>query len=106
MASRRHCRPGLRRVVVVLDLNLFWDINGSHFHASLAHHHSGVVGNGGLAAYAALELDYTSGVLHYGLYLGITVLLRLCLQLYPLVVSRKNPRVVTTRRSFFPNPEP
>ena len=30
----------------------------------------------------ALELDYTSGVLVYSV--GITVLLRLCLQLYPL----------------------
>jgi hypothetical protein len=43
-----------------------------------------LLGMGGLAAFAALELDYTSGVLHYGLFLGITVLLRLCLQLNPL----------------------
>lgn len=43
-----------------------------------------LLGIGGLAAYAALEIDYTSGVLHYGLFLGITVLLRLCLQLNPL----------------------
>jgi hypothetical protein len=43
-----------------------------------------MLGIGGLAAFAALELDYTTAVFHYALYLGITVLLRLCLQLYPL----------------------
>ncbi len=43
-----------------------------------------LLGIGGLAAYAALEIDYTTAVLHYAVYLGITVLLRLCLQLYPL----------------------
>jgi hypothetical protein len=43
-----------------------------------------LLGMGGLAAFAALELDYTTAVFHYALYLGITVLLRLCLQLYPL----------------------
>jgi hypothetical protein len=42
-----------------------------------------LLGIGGLAAFAALELDYTTAVFHYSLYLGITVLLRLCLQLYP-----------------------
>jgi hypothetical protein len=39
---------------------------------------------GGLAAFAALDFDYTTAGFHYALYLGITVLLRLCLQLYPL----------------------
>jgi hypothetical protein len=31
---------------------------------------------GGFAAFASLELEYLSGVIHYGLYLIVTVLLR------------------------------
>lgn len=42
-----------------------------------------LAGLGGLAAMASLELDYMSGVMHYGIYLLLTVLLRLAMTLPP-----------------------
>ena len=38
---------------------------------------------GATAGLASLELDFTSGALHYGLYLLVTVLLRLLMGLPP-----------------------
>ncbi len=42
-----------------------------------------LAGIGGFAAMASLDLDYFSGVLHYGFYLTVTVMLRLLMGLPP-----------------------
>ena len=42
-----------------------------------------LVGAGGVAALACLEMDFTSGALHYGMYLLVTVLLRCVMGIGP-----------------------
>jgi hypothetical protein len=42
-----------------------------------------MIGLGGVVGLASLDLDYLNGAIHYGLYLGVTVLLRLIVQLPP-----------------------
>lgn len=44
-----------------------------------------MTGLGAGAAFAALDLDYMKGMLHYGLYLLVTVLLRVVIGLSPLI---------------------
>jgi hypothetical protein len=39
---------------------------------------------GGAAAYAALDLEFGSAVMHYAFYLGVTVVLRLVMGLPPV----------------------
>lgn len=43
-----------------------------------------LVAAGGLAAFACFDLEYMSGVFHYGFYLAVTVLLRLAMHMPPL----------------------
>jgi hypothetical protein len=43
-----------------------------------------LIGVGALASFATLDLDYTTAAFHYGLYLGICVLLRVIMHLPPL----------------------
>lgn len=43
-----------------------------------------LIGLGAFTAYASLDFDFGMGALHYGLYLSVTVLLRLVLGLTPL----------------------
>ena len=43
-----------------------------------------LVGVGAIAPFASLDLDYTNSCLHYGLYLLVTILLRLLMGLPPL----------------------
>ncbi len=43
-----------------------------------------LIGLGAFTAYASLDFDFGMGALHYGLYLSVTVLLRLVLGLHPM----------------------
>ena len=43
-----------------------------------------MVGMGAFGAFASLEIDFGMGALHYGLYLAVTVLLRLIMKLPPV----------------------
>jgi hypothetical protein len=42
-----------------------------------------MIGVGGVIGLGSLDLDFLNGAMHYGLYLGVTVLLRLIVQLPP-----------------------
>jgi hypothetical protein len=65
---------------------VYWQVKGQLFDGEIEIFHlvflvPALIAVGGVVGWASLELDFTSGAMHYGIYLFITVLLRLVMQM-------------------------